>query len=546
MGYLSDNNIANVVESKRITLSNNPNFITFESKSNGYVPINISLTVRTPYAGSVEYPTQTKIEITESESGIKHIFQGTNNASNVNDTTFLLNADRSITAQNIRNTLMKDSFFNSNFDITIPFNINGSEINNGYVIYIISKNGGNKYKFTFNTLNNTFLQLSGSTVTSSNSDTIDGGKGNVEIELDIYEDTGVFLGETDAPVNSDFGTFITTLSKNYYKENIWFETNTLMNKKIGYSTDFLYSDDWVDAGTSLNYRFVAKKYDGLNRTPFYISNVLYIFNGYDYTLNPNDISAYVYDGTKGFDVVKPLTNQSIKKYVDGSTQYFNFIFSDAQHSLSLTNEYNLGLVYKYYTQSGEYITSSIKHNKNRKLFNVVNTVKLEPSVSNIETSFNKFVGYFTVGLSRNGSVVSDELRYDVIPSCYNKILEFAFLNRLGGWDTFNFNGEWSNDFKLDESTNIFKTLLPNYNISDEIESVYSKIIQEVFTVQSSSISYDTVQWLRELAASKAVYELSTKRYVIIQDLNLKYNSKDNQYQIEMKYRYSDTINGNFE
>lgn len=545
MGYITQN-IANIIENKQITLSNNPNFITFESKSNDYTPVTLSLTVRTTFAGSVEYPSQTLIELTETESGVKHIYQGTNNSKNVNDTTFLLNNDRSITAQNIRNTLMKDSFFSNNFDITIPFSINGSTIDNGYVIYIISKNGGDKYKFSFDTLNTAFLALNGNPNSSSNSDSIDGGKGNVEIELDVYEDTGVFLGESDAPTNSDFGNFITTLSKSYYKESVWFETNTLMNKKIGYSNEFLYSDDWVDGGTSLNYRFVAKKYDGLNRIPFYISNVLYIFNGYDYTLNPNDISDYVYDGTKGFDVVKPLTNQPIKKYVDGQTEYFNFIFSDAQHSIDLSNEYNLGLTYRYFTQSGEYITSQTKHNKNRKQFNVVNTIKLEPNISAIEASANKVVGYFTIGLARNGSIVSDELRYDVIPSCYNKIMEFAFLNRLGGWDSFNFNGQWSNDFKLDESTNIFKTLLPNYNISDETESVYSKVMEEVFTVQSSSISYETVEWLKELAASKVIYELYTKRYVIIQDMNIKFNSKDNQYQIDMKYRFSDTINGNIE
>ena len=545
MGYITQD-IANIIENKQITLSNNPNFITFESKSNDYTPVTLSLTVRTTFAGSVEYPSQTLIELTETESGVKHIYQGTNNSKNVNDTTFLLNNDRSITAQNIRNTLMKDSFFSNNFDITIPFSINGSTIDNGYVIYIISKNGGDKYKFSFDTLNTAFLALNGNPNSSSNSDSIDGGKGNVEIELDVYEDTGVFLGESDAPTNSDFGNFITTLSKSYYKESVWFETNTLMNKKIGYSNEFLYSDDWVDGGTSLNYRFVAKKYDGLNRIPFYISNVLYIFNGYDYTLNPNDISDYVYDGTKGFDVVKPLTNQPIKKYVDGQTEYFNFIFSDAQHSIDLSNEYNLGLTYRYFTQSGEYITSQTKHNKNRKQFNVVNTIKLEPNISAIEASANKVVGYFTIGLARNGSIVSDELRYDVIPSCYNKIMEFAFLNRLGGWDSFNFNGQWSNDFKLDESTNIFKTLLPNYNISDETESVYSKVMEEVFTVQSSSISYETVEWLKELAASKVIYELYTKRYVIIQDMNIKFNSKDNQYQIDMKYRFSDTINGNIE
>ncbi len=41
-------------------------------------------------------------------------------------------------------------------------------------------------------------------------------------------------------------------------------------------------------------------------------------------------------------LIKPLTNAPVKSYVNGQTEYFNFIFSDLQHIITITNEYNIG------------------------------------------------------------------------------------------------------------------------------------------------------------------------------------------------------------
>ena len=109
-----------------------------------------------------------------------------------------------------------------------------------------------------------------------------------------------------------------------------------------------------------------------------------------------------------------------------------------------------------------------------------------------------------------------KLKYFVIPECLNRTNEFAFLNRLGGWDSFNFGGTWSTEFKTDVST-IYKTLLPDYKISSEIESVFKKEIEEQFVIQSDMVDYKTVEWLRELAASKVVYELYSLKYVIVEE-----------------------------
>ncbi len=160
MGYTT-NNIANIEENKLITLSANPNYVRFKTRNNTVVPVNINLTVRTTYAGTGEYPEQTKIEITETKTGIKHIFIGTNNSDNVNSNTFLLNTNRAVTAENIRTTLLKDSWIKNNFEITIPFMIDGTNINHGYIIYIKSKGGGLKYSIFFTSINSNFITVSG-------------------------------------------------------------------------------------------------------------------------------------------------------------------------------------------------------------------------------------------------------------------------------------------------------------------------------------------------------------------------------------------------
>lgn len=541
MGYFTNTNIADVVENKKITLAHNPNFVIFKNKNSTKVPVAISLFVSTTYAGGDEYPEATEFSIVENSTGIKHTFRGTNKKENLNSNTFLLNSLQSITAENIRIAFMKDSWLKNNFEITIPFSINGTNIKNGNTIYITSKGAGEQFTFTFEKLNSSFLTLSGNPSQSSNSDSIDGGKGKTEIELELYTDTNCFLGVKDLPTEADFGTYTTTLSKHYFQDELWFETNNLLSKKVNYKTDFLTSSDWVDTGTYTDYRYIAKTFDGETRTPFYISNVLYVLNGYDYTLNENDLTDYVYD-TLYPTVVQPLTNAPDKNYVIGQTEYFNFILSDMQHNINISPEFNFGLTYKYYTPSGDYITTVNKQNKNRKKMFVVNTIQLNPDIETIEKNFNKTVGSFTVALNKDNTPISKELKYNVVPECLNRTNEFVFLNKLGGWDSFNFGGVWSTEFKTDAST-IYKTLLPDYKISSEIESVFKKEVEEQFSIKSDIVDYNTVEWLRELAASKVVYELYSLKYVIVDDLTLKYNDDDDNYQVEMKYHFSDVFNG---
>jgi hypothetical protein len=79
-------------------------------------------------------------------------------------------------------------------------------------------------------------------------------------------------------------------------------------------------------------------------------------------------------------------------------------------------------------------------------------------------------------------------------------------------------------------------------VSDEFESVESKVSDITYTVTSSVIGIDTIEWLKEMAYAKAIYELSSMKYIIIDEMKVSYKDSDVNGQVSMKYHYSDSIN----
>ncbi len=535
MGYFT-NNIAK--ESKTpaiVSLSSNPNYIQFESLTDPAQGRHISISLQI-LDTSVELD-KTEIVIIESESGSRHEFKGTRTRENVNSNTFFVDNDKAVTADNIRACLMDIDFFSGNFQITIPPVNNNGSLSNGDTIKIYSIGTGPNMMFTFEKRDSSFTLLTGNPEDTTNNDSIDGGSGNCDIELDLFRDTNVFLGVDDTPqTNQAIGTYITSMSKAYYNNPIWFDINSITGDK--FSNDFLNSDDWVNTGTISDFRFTARKYDGVSRQPFYISNVLYTIKGYDRNLESNDLSEYVYN-TQLKNIVKPLTKQPTFFHIKGQKQYFNFILADPDRNVNLgSEEYNLGILYKLYSQSKNYIATVPTHQKNRKLFNIANTISL--NIDGIIVDYDN-VGFVEVYLSRNNVEISYPILFKILPECLNKVNDFAFLNSLGGWSSFNFSGTDTTDFKTSANT-IYKTQTPSHTISSELESVYTKEAEEQFTVQTMPINKNICDWLKELSSSTVVYELSTKRYIIVDELNIKPNTKDDLFRLEMKYHYSDRYN----
>lgn len=517
-----------------VSLSSNPNYLEFASlnDSSENKKIDISLQV---LDSSLDV-SKTEIVIIETSSKDRHELKGTRNRNEVNSTTFFIHEDKATTAENIRACLLQDSFFRSNFKITTPFVNNVSSLDNGALIRIQSLGAGVNYTFSFETLDSSFIRRVGNPETTSNNDSIDGGLKNSEIKLEIYKNTGVFLGVDDTPQNNDtIGDYIADLTKAYNSEPIWFNLNYLIGTNKVFSNEFLKAVNWCNTGTVTDYRIVARKSDGVNLESFYISRVLYALSGYRRNLEDNNLSEYVYN-TQERNIVKPLTNRPTLTHIRGQKQYFNFILADPERATGA--DYSLGIMYKLYSQSKRLIGTIERFTQSRKNFNIVNTIELD-----LDGAIGAYqnVGYIEACLCRSGEQISEVLGFSILPECLYKVKDFAFLNSLGGWDSFNFGGVEKTEFKT-ETTTIFKTQTPAHNISSEIESVYSKEVTEQFTATSSPIRRIVVEWLKELSTSIAVYELSTKRIVIVDEFNLKPNTKDDLFTVEMKYHYSDSYN----
>lgn len=419
--------------------------------------------------------------------------------------------------------------------------INGKIVNSD-TLRIVSLGGGQKYSFSFQKINEEFIEVIGDPSTTYSSDSLLSNADSANIELGIYSDTGIFLGEPDEPTN-DLGSFVTSTSKTYIGDPLWFDMSIIAKSRKSFSNAFLNEDSWCDTGTLQDVRFYAKRilkseYNYENEI-FYYSNVLYFLTGYRRNLEENDLKRYIYNAQLN-NIIKPLTNQPELFHVYGQSQYFNFILQDSEHNkdIGATNEYDFSIKYTVYTQSNQWIDAVEKHSQNRKEFNMVNTIKLD--LDSLIDTYEK-AGKIEVYLCRNGIRISEPLMYKILPSCLYKVNDFAFLNSLGGWSSFNFGGTESQEFKASANT-IFKPLTPNSNRHSDLESVYNKNITEQFIAQTMPIDKIMCEWLKEFSSSIAVYELKTKRYVIVDEMNIKPNSNDDLFRVEMKYHYSDKYN----
>lgn len=468
-----------------------------------------------------DYDLDEKLEIKETLSGQSHVFYCTRDKTKVSNNTFYLDFSSNVAAENFKMCLLKNPFFGNNFD----FKVKGSTIN------IIAKGYGKKYMFDIIS-QPSFANLEQTSYYSINNDSITNDFGDSEIHLDIYKNTGTASKAQDV---TNTGAYTTTLSKSYFGKPLWFDVNTIWQNENRYSDAFLTNKDWCDTGTCNNYRFLAKRFNGYNNETFYYSDILYALTGYTRNLEENSLTEYIYDGVRK---IKPLTRQPNLPHIKAQTQYFNFFMSDSL--LDNDELYKLGILYKIYSQSGSYLGRVVMHEQKVSLFSPVNTIHLD-----IDAAIENYpqAGIVKVCLWRNGEEMSHPLTFNILPHCLYKVNDFAFLNSLGGWSSFNFGGTQQTDFKS-EATTIYQTQTPGYTPSGRIKSVFNKEVSEQFIVQTTPVTAEVADWLKELSASIAVYELSTNRYAIVDELNVKHNSKDDLFTLQMKYHYSDSYNAN--
>lgn len=510
--------------------------------------------------------------ITESKTQKTHHYRGVSSHNDVSDSTFYIGEAAlrvdpvwvyaKEIAESLFNCLTKNEFLSEKFELTLPPMVKDGNLVKGDTIYIKSKGCGDEYTFSIQAdesvgqadFENALFKIPKDTGESYSTDTISEGNSSVEIQIDMYKDADIFPGQDGKPdTNKKMGTYVTSLSKAYFGQPLWFNINLLDSKQ--FATDFLsesYQNTWFDTGTANKFRYVAKRFiankEKYGKETFYYSDVFYTLSGYDRTLEKNDLSAYVFDAyiNNAENPVKPLTSQPTLFHSKGQHQFFNFIFADRDREEDdYRKNFNIGLTYKLYSQSGRFIQEIRTQTTGKQQMGIANTTVLD--IDRLTADHNN-VGIVEVYLSiqyypgpEPPIQVSHPLTFRILPPCLHKVNDFAFLNRLGGWSSFNFAGTEENEFKATANT-FHRTQLPGFDKSSQLEAVYNKTVEEKFTVQSMPVTREVAEWLKELSSSKAVYELSTGRYVIVDELTIKPNSKDDLFRLDMKYRYSDMYN----
>ena len=217
MGYVSKD-IAVITEPGIVTLSAVPNFVQFASKPapKTYLEVNIQVKVTPSTPGNI--PSLTLLRITDASGGV-HSYAGTTSIEEVGGSTFYVSTETSDTAENLRQVLLADNWFSANFEAVIPFVWQGGSPINGSVLNIKSKGAGTDFNLSIkapNDVNNTGYSIEWVNRTSANNDSISGEASTAEIDLDIYTDPDIFLGQDDRPITpARLGTYATTLQKTY-------------------------------------------------------------------------------------------------------------------------------------------------------------------------------------------------------------------------------------------------------------------------------------------------------------------------------------------
>lgn len=561
MGYYLNNDIANadnVKEPIRFSLACNPNFLVFNKigeKTRGF---------RTFLKIKVLAVTDklTALDIKFSKEGtLVYTLTGKRDVKSLNNYSFLLNNNPAIMAENIRACMMNHAYFSSNFDIYISAE-QGSENPIRDIINIVPRVSGSEFALSLNEKEiEGYLSVTKYNVTDQTANQ----NQSCEIALDIYTDTGLLPTDAEDIPQGSQGRYITTLSKNYFGEALWFDINQIPRNTATYSDAFLRAEGWCNTGTVTDLRLAARHCRQGNNQTFYISDTLYMLNGYNHTLEENNLDDYIYNPLQFDRKIRLLTNQPELMIVKGQTQYINFLLAKNRQSVNDTDA--LKVIVNVYSQSKKFLNEEIIHTQRLSALHIANTFRL-----NFDRILNEYenAGYLEVYLSHHENQISMSHWFKVMPDYLFEVRDFAFLNRLGGWSSFSFGTHTEKEFKTSSEV-VYTTLTPDYNLSTSIETVQRKDVSEQITVQTAPISRDVAEWLKEMCASPVIYELNKEvtgklfgveassdevltdqdrerlkkriaRYVIVDEMVIKYNMLDDLFRLEMKYHYSDSFN----
>jgi len=234
--------------------------------------------------------------------------------------------------------------------------------------------------------------------------------------------------------------------------------------------------------------------------------------------------------------IQLLTNKPRTTYMRGQREYLNFIAEDPQRGVAEPIDYALRVLYRAYATGGDYLGSMDSDPIERAALNIVNTCAL-----NIDALLDAYpgAGEIKVNLARGSAAVSNSLEYRVLPDCLHVLNPITFLNKLGGWDTYNFDATLQDEIK--PTTDTYNRTVTPVNVQEAgDELMHSVSLEDTITIEGSPCTDEVADWLKELATARVLLD-KDGNYLVRDDFQLKKTSSAFNMQVPtLKYHLSAT------
>lgn len=482
-----------------ITFSDCPTILTVQSQGTG---TKAMLMIEVSNLNSITDGVNIFIEVNGER------ITSTFDVSQAINRNFYISKDNSITnkafvAQSIVNALRSCPQVDASYDI---YQVVQDSTSFSPVVYVVAKEIGQRYNITYSsnaTLSLTFRNTIGTSTDelSSNIKTM--------VSVDIYDITGMTqprLGSNQTPN----GTYITTLKKQYYKDETHFDLSPVLttlarpNETVAYLL-YVYAtiDNRLQTLGQIGYNYVVEGYS-VNQGGTYIPNFSNI-----------KLAQNVSRGTSR----TPINSTILYTYEPRVV--FSLYAQNTVNSLQLTISYKD-------SQLNE-LTS-----ENKTIYITENLTKVELGLNTI--NFGK-ADYVDISIPNLGI-----LRYNIIKPINATIGNYRIFynNSYGGVSFFDFTGDRTEDRKL--SVDTYQKQLFNYYKEDiqEMDMVYNKDVTVTVTLKSHLMSKDgTWQFYDMQNSINAWTEVNGTLYsIIINDVSVDETTTDGIYEATVKYTYS--------
>jgi hypothetical protein len=198
------------------------------------------------------------------------------------------------------------------------------------------------------------------------------------------------------------------------------------------------------------------------------------------------------------------------------------ILATQERFLSWFDPTRLAIVVYYINNLGQYVTNSISLTAKENIFQIragKYAIDALNAAGYAVTSTYKVEVYSSVGLIASKT-------FNVEPECSQyPIVRLHWMNKLGGFDAFNFNKNTINAMDIERKQ--FKAPLQiGYSKQDRLKTNYNTTINDKITINSDWVSEEQSKLFEELATSPIIYlERSTNNFVAVNITNTSYEIK---------------------